>query len=75
MASPSFLESHFANTDEGRFTHSYLSSLTWWETMHFVLNGVELLYVFLQFVDHDKVPNLSEVPLKVHLGPLVGFGA
>jgi hypothetical protein len=41
MASSSFLESRFANTDEGRFTHSCLSSLTWWEIMHFVLKGVE----------------------------------
>jgi hypothetical protein len=29
MASPSFLESRFANTDEQRFSQSFLSSLTW----------------------------------------------
>jgi hypothetical protein len=61
MTSPSFLESRFTNTNEGRFTHSCLSSLTWWETMEFVLKGVELLYAFLRFTDQDKVPNLSEV--------------
>jgi hypothetical protein len=38
------------NTDDGRFTHSYLSSLTWWEFMHFVLKGVEPLYTFLSEV-------------------------
>jgi hypothetical protein len=64
MASPSFLESHFANTDERRFTHSCLSSLTWWETMHFILKGVEPVYAFLRFADQDKVPNLSEVLLR-----------
>jgi hypothetical protein len=63
MASPSFLESRFANMDEGKFTHSCLPSLTWWETMHFVLKGVEPLYAFLHFADQDKVPNLSEVLL------------
>jgi hypothetical protein len=45
MASPSFLESHFANTDEGRFAHSCIS------IMHFVLKGVEPLYAFLHFSD------------------------
>jgi hypothetical protein len=32
--------------------------------MHFVLNGVELLYSFLRFIDQDKVLNLSEVLLR-----------
>jgi hypothetical protein len=64
MASRSFLESHFMNTDEGRFAHSCLSSLTWWETKHFVLKGVEPLYAFLRFADQDNVPNLSEVLLR-----------
>jgi hypothetical protein len=61
IASPSFLESLFTNTDEGRFAHSCLSSLTWWETMHFILKWVEPLYFFLLFGDQDKVPNLSEI--------------
>jgi hypothetical protein len=61
MTSPSFLESHFGNTDEGIFTHSCLSSVTWWEIKHFVLKGVEPLYAFLHFADQDRVPNLSEV--------------
>jgi hypothetical protein len=64
MTSPSFLESRFANTDGGRFSHSCLSSLTWWETMKFVLKGVEPLHAFLRFVDQDMVPNLSEVLLR-----------
>jgi hypothetical protein len=61
MASPSFLESRFANTDEERFAHSCLSSLTWWEAMQFVLKRVRPLYAFLHFANQDKVPNLSEV--------------
>jgi hypothetical protein len=51
MASPTFLESHFMNMDEGRFTHSCLSSLTWWDTMEFVLKGVEPLHAFLRFAN------------------------
>jgi hypothetical protein len=61
MTSPSFLKSRFASTDKRRFTHSCLSNLTWWETIQFVLKGVEPLYVFLHFADQDKIPNLSEV--------------
>jgi hypothetical protein len=64
MASPSFLESRFANTDEERFAHSCLSSLTWWEAMQFVLKRVRPLYAFLHFANQDKVPNLSEVLLR-----------
>jgi hypothetical protein len=61
MTSHTFLESRFANMDEWKFAHSCLSSLTWWDTMEFILNGVESLYAFLRFTDQDKVPNLSEV--------------
>jgi hypothetical protein len=64
MASPTFLESRFVNTDEGRFAHSCLSILTWWDTMEFVPKGVEPLYVFLHFADQDNVPNLSEVLMR-----------
>jgi hypothetical protein len=48
-------------------SHSYLSSLTWWETIHFVLKRAEHLYAFLHFVDQDKIPNLSEVLLQFHM--------
>jgi hypothetical protein len=51
MASPTFLESRFTNTDDERFAYSCLSSLTWWDTMEFVIKGVEPLYAFLRFVD------------------------
>jgi hypothetical protein len=64
MASPTFLENYFGNTDDGRFAHSCLSSLTCWETMEFVLKGVEPLYAFLHYADQDKVPNLSEVIMR-----------
>lgn len=64
MSSASFLESRFSKIDEGRYAHSCLSSLTWWESMEFVLKGVEPLYAFLRFADQDKVPNLSEVLLR-----------
>jgi hypothetical protein len=51
MSSPGFLESRFSSTEVGRYAHSWLSSLTWWDTMQYVLKGVEPLYVFLRFAD------------------------
>jgi hypothetical protein len=57
MSSTSFLKSRFSNTNEGRYAHSCLSSLTWWEIIKFVLKGLESLYAFLRFAGHDKFPN------------------
>jgi hypothetical protein len=61
MGSLSFLESSFSSTHEGRYAHSCLSNMTWWDTMEYVLKGVEPLYAFLRFADQDKVSNMSEV--------------
>jgi hypothetical protein len=33
MSSLSFIDSKFSSTQEGRYAHSCLSSLTWWDTM------------------------------------------
>jgi hypothetical protein len=67
MSSMSFVESRFNSIDEGRYAHFYLSSLRWWEMMHFVLKGVEPLYAFLHFADQDKIPILSKVLLRFHM--------
>jgi hypothetical protein len=63
MSSPGFLDSRFSSTQEGRYAHSCLSSLTWWDTMQYVLKGAEPLYVFLRFAYQYKIPNMSEVLL------------
>jgi hypothetical protein len=42
MSSSGFLESKFSSTHGGRYAHSYLSSLTWWDTMYYVLKGWSL---------------------------------
>jgi hypothetical protein len=67
MGSSSFLESSFSSTHEGRYAHSCLSNMTWWDTMEYVLKGVEPLHAFLRFVDQDKVPNMSEVLLQFNI--------
>jgi hypothetical protein len=67
MGPPGFLESSFSSTHEGRYAHSCLSNMTWWDTMEYVLKGVEPLYAFLHFADQDKVPNMSEVLLRFNM--------
>jgi hypothetical protein len=47
MGSSGFLESSFSSTHEGRYAHSYLSNMAWWDTMQYVLTGVETLYAFI----------------------------
>jgi hypothetical protein len=63
MGFPNFHESSFSSTHGGRYAHSYLSNMTWWDMMEYVLKGVEPLYAFLHFIDQDKVPNMSDVLL------------
>jgi hypothetical protein len=67
MGSPGFLESSFSYTHEGRYAHSCLFNMMWWDTMEYVLKGVEPLYAFLHFTDQDKVPNMSEVLLRFNM--------
>jgi hypothetical protein len=43
MSSLGLLDSRFSSTQEGRYAHSCLSSLTWWDMMQYVLKGVEPL--------------------------------
>jgi hypothetical protein len=64
MSSLGFLESRFSSTQEGSYAHSFLSSLTWWDMMEYVLKGLEPLYAFICFADQDKIPNMSEVLLR-----------
>jgi hypothetical protein len=67
MPSPGFIDSKSSSTQEGRYAHSCLSSLIWWDTMQYVLNGVEPLYAFLHFADQDKILNMSEVFLQFNM--------
>jgi hypothetical protein len=67
MSSPCLIDSKFSSTQEGRYAHSCLSSLTWWDMIQYVLKGVEPLYVFLCFADQDKILNMSKVLLRFNM--------
>jgi hypothetical protein len=67
MGSPGFLESSFSSTYERSYAHSCLSNMMWWDTMQYVLKGLEPLYAFLHFADQDKIPNINEVLLQFNM--------
>jgi hypothetical protein len=67
MPSMGFMESRFSSIEEERYAHSYLSSLTWWDTIQYVLKGVEPLYAFLHFANKDKISNMSDILLWFHM--------
>ena len=61
MASTEFLQSKWADTEDGRFTHSRFSNLEWWDRLKYVIDTVQAIYKFLRFADQDKRPNMCEV--------------
>jgi hypothetical protein len=67
MSFPGFFKSSFSSTHEGRYAHSCLSNMKWWDTMEYMLKGVEPLYAFLHFIDQDKMSNMSEVLLRFNM--------
>jgi hypothetical protein len=67
MSAPGFIDSKFSSTQEGRYAHFCLFSLTWWDMMQYVLKGVDTLYAFFHFADQDKIPNMSGVLLRFNM--------
>ena len=61
MASTEFLQSKWADTEDGRFTHARLSSLEWWDGLKYIIDTVQPIYKFLRFADQDKRPNMCEI--------------
>ena len=54
MASTEFLQSKWADTEDGRFTHPKFSSMEWWEGLKYIIDTVQPIYKFLRFADQDK---------------------
>ena len=61
MACTEFLQSKWADTKDGRFTHPRFSSMVWWEGLKYIIDTVQPIYKFIRFVDQDKRPNMREV--------------
>ena len=61
MASTEFLQSKWADTEDGRFTHARFSSMEWWDGLKYIIDTVQPIYKFLRFTDQDKRPNMCEI--------------
>lgn len=64
LISPQFRNSRHFKTQTGRYAFEVMTSLDWWNSMGYVINDVEPLYIFLRFADQDKTPNLGEMLLE-----------
>ena len=64
MASPEFLQSKWANTDEGRYAQSRMTNVQWWEGLGYIIATVAPIYRFLRFADKDKEANMCQVVLE-----------
>ena len=61
MASTEFVQSKWADTEDGRFTHARFSSMEWRDGLKYIIDTVQPIYKFLRFADQDKRPNMCEV--------------
>ena len=61
MASTEFVQSKWADTEDGRFTNARFSSMEWWDGLKYIIDTVQPIYKFLRFADQDKHPNMCEL--------------
>ena len=61
MASTKFLQSKWADTEDGRFTRARFSSMELWDGLKYIIDIVQPIYKFLRFADQDKRPNMCEL--------------
>ena len=61
MVSTEFVQSKWADTEDGRFTHARFSSMEWCEGLKYIIDTVQPIYKFLHFADQDKRLNMCEI--------------
>jgi hypothetical protein len=49
------------DSNDGKYAHACLSSLPWWDNLKRIVESVQPLYAFLQFMDQERIPNFCEV--------------
>jgi hypothetical protein len=67
IATPQLQKSGYLDSNAGKYVHAYLSSLPWWDNLKRIMESVQPLYAFLQFMDQERIPNFSEVLFKYHI--------
>jgi hypothetical protein len=64
VSSPDFLNSRWADTEDGRFMQVRFSCMEWWDGLKYIIDTVQPVYKFLRFADQDKKPNLCDVVME-----------
>jgi hypothetical protein len=67
MATPQLQNFGYLDSNAKKYAQAYLSSLPWWDNLKRIVESVQPLYVFLQFMDQERVPNFSEVLFRYHI--------
>jgi hypothetical protein len=67
MATPALQQSGYLDSNAGKYAHSCLSSLPWWETPKRIVDCVQPLYAFLWFTDQERIPNFSDILFRYHI--------
>jgi hypothetical protein len=58
MTTPQLQQSGYLDSNAEKYTHACLSSLPWWDNLKRIMNSVQPLYAFLQFMDQERIPIL-----------------
>jgi hypothetical protein len=58
MVTPQLQQSGYLDSNAEKYAHVCLSSLPWWDNLKRIMNSVQPLYAFLQFMDQERIPIL-----------------
>jgi hypothetical protein len=67
MATPILQQYGYLDSNAGKYAHTYLSSLPWWENLKIIVDCVQPLYAFLRFTDQEMIPNFSGILFRYHI--------
>jgi hypothetical protein len=67
MATPALQQFRYLDSNTGKYAHACLSSLSWWENLKRIVDCVQPLYAFLQFIDHERILNFSDILFRYHI--------
>jgi hypothetical protein len=67
MSTPQLQKSSYLDSNVEKYAHACLSSFSWWDNLKSIVESVQQLYVFLQFMDQQMIPNFSEVLFRYHI--------
>jgi hypothetical protein len=67
MPTPQLQQSGYFDSNAGKYAHTCLSSLSWWDNLKRIVKYVQSLYAFLRFTDQERIPNFSEVLFSYHI--------